>query len=267
MTLIASSDVRRGLDDIAESLSRPSLWLWLGIRDVMLEHTRATLGILWPVLSALAWIGVIYLFLGPSLNQGNSDYLAYVTIGVVSYNFALGVLATGVHTFLRFKGIILNIPNPLFIYPLRITVQVFFSVSLQVVLVIAALLWCGITPHLQMLLVFPAFAFYLLTGVFVSLIIGMVGVKIGDLRFIMATVMRLMMFATPIFWYPTDTGVRMYAAILNPLAHYIEVIRAPLLGQSVDPLSIWVVLGSTIAVTGLGLLLFLSRRNAIVRSL
>ncbi len=258
---------KTGLKDIAESLRRPNLWLRLGIRDLLLDHARAALGVFWPMLGALTWISVIYFIMGVSLSQNNADYLAYITIGVVTYNFASGVLVNGVRSFVRFKGVILNIPNPLFVYPLRMTVKVSFGVSLQIIFIVLALWYCNIPAQMVMLWVIPSIFALLITGVFVALIMGMIGVRIGDLQFMMTTIMRLMMFSTPIFWYPAETGLRMIASKYNPLAHYIEVIRGPLMGRLPDMLSVQVVAANTLFVIFLGLFMFVNGRNDIVRRL
>lgn len=258
---------RGGIADIGASLHRMNLWLRLGVRDLLLEHARASLGALWPLIGAAVWISIIYFLLGSSLGEGNPNYLAYLTIGVVIYNFASGIIVNGVQCFLRFKGVILNIPNPLFIYPLRLFVNVSASTLMQVVFIVAAIIICGIQPTIAWLYLIPGIAALAITGIFIALIMGILGVFIGDLRFLMQSVMRMLMFATPIFWYASDNPVRMVVSHANPLAHYIAIIRDPLLGQPVQPLTVYVVLGCTIASVLIGLALFSKSRNNIVRKL
>lgn len=261
------SYTQSGLADIKASLQRHGLWLRMGIRDVALEHARAALGILWPLIGALGWITIVYLFLGSSLSDNNPTYLAYLTIGIITYNYASGILVGGVSCFQRFKGVILNLPNPLFIYPLRLFVKVAFGVSLQTIFIIGALFICKIEPSWNWLYILPGLFAFAVTGVFLSLIMGIVGIIVGDLRFLMQSVMRLLMFATPIFWYPSEAGARMIATQYNPLAHYISIIRDPLLGQPINMVSIWVVVGCTVASIAIGMAMFHRSRNDIVRKL
>jgi ABC-type polysaccharide/polyol phosphate export permease len=255
------------LEDIFTSITHYNLWLYLGIRDLSLEHARAFLGILWPMIGAFAWITIVYLFMGPSLSGGNINYLAYVSIGIVIYNFASGILIGGVSCFFRYKGIILNIPNPLFIYPLRTLTKVSAGVFLQITFIAISLLLCDIKPQIEWFFIIPSLLCYLITGVFLILIMGIIGVRVGDLRFMMQSIMRLLMFATPIFWYPAESGVRMIATVFNPLAHYIAIIRNPLMGIPIDILSIYVVVCCTLSSILIGLILFRNSRNNIVRML
>lgn len=255
---------RTGLSDIAASLKAPRLWLRLGVRDLVNEHARAALGILWPLIGALAWIVIIYFFIGGTLGEGNPTYLAYLTIGIVVYNFASGVLVNGVNSFIRFRNLILNIPNPMFIYPLRTLTKVSVSTSLQILFIVIALLICGVQPQLSWLWAVGVLPLFFLTGAFLCLGMGIVGVFFGDLRFMMQPIMRMLMFTTPIFWYSKGEGLRMLATVYNPLSHYISIVREPLLGNPYPLLSLWVVIACTLLSGVISLILFHAVRNAMV---
>ena len=233
----------------------------------MLEHSRAYLGIFWPLIGAFAWIGVIFLFVGRQLSEQNATYLAYLTIGIVLYNFASGILVTGVQCFHVFKGVILNIPNPLFVYPLRMVVKVTAGVLLQLVFIVAAMIYCNLGPSIYWLWLIPGIFAYAVTAMFLALIMGILGVWYGDFRFLLSSLMRLLMFATPIFWYPIEEGWRYMAVMFNPLAHYIDIIRNPLLGLPVQPITLMVVAGTTLFCVVFGLYLFGRWRSNIARKL
>ncbi|WP_026147942.1 ABC transporter permease [Robiginitomaculum antarcticum] len=256
---------RSGIADVVASLKLPRLWLRLGVRDLVNDHARASLGILWPLIGALAWIVIIYFFIGNSLGEGNPSYLAYLTIGIVVYNFASGVLVNGVNSFMRYRNLILNVPNPLFIYPLRTLTKVTVSTGLQILFVIAALYICKSPPQLSWIWVLLALPLYFLTGTLLALGMGLAGVFFGDLRFMMQPIMRMLMFTTPIFWYSKGEGIRMLATVYNPLSHYIAIVREPLLGNSFPYLSLWVVIGCTIVIGVISLTLFHVARYSMIR--
>ena len=64
--------------------------------------------------------------------------------------------------------------------------------------------------------------------------------------------MRIAFLATPIIWMVGEGGkgaiVGAYL-LFNPFYHFIEIFRAPLLGQTVDPIS-WVIV-CVISILGL----------------
>ena len=57
--------------------------------------------------------------------------------------------------------------------------------------------------------------------------------------------MRIAFFLTPVMWIPEMLGSRAYLALYNPFAYFVELIRAPLLGQAVPALTWMLVLGVT----------------------
>jgi ABC-type polysaccharide/polyol phosphate export permease len=65
--------------------------------------------------------------------------------------------------------------------------------------------------------------------------------------------MQLMFFVTPIIWKPSALPDRPHVAQWNPLYHFVETMRAPLLGE-VPPASSWL---TVIAITVAGWILCL----------
>jgi ABC-type polysaccharide/polyol phosphate export permease len=62
--------------------------------------------------------------------------------------------------------------------------------------------------------------------------------------------MRVAFFVTPVIWMPDQLGTRAYLALYNPFTYFVELIRAPLLGQ-VPPALTWML---ALAVTAVGCL-------------
>lgn len=58
-----------------------------------------------------------------------------------------------------------------------------------------------------------------------------------------AAVMQVAIFATPIMWPVSALGDRTFIADINPLHHMIDLVRAPLIGELPARLSWLVVLG------------------------
>jgi ABC-type polysaccharide/polyol phosphate export permease len=98
------------------------------------------------------------------------------------------------------------------------------------------------------------------TGVWVALLVGAVCVRYRDVQQFLVSVIQICMFVTPVFW-PEDLlqGTRRFLFVeLNPLYHFINVVRAPLLGQ-VPALSSYVVVIFITAIGWAATYAFLSR--------
>jgi lipopolysaccharide transport system permease protein len=68
----------------------------------------------------------------------------------------------------------------------------------------------------------------------VSLIFGIVCARYRDLPQIVNSALQILIFLTPIMWMPNSISERVgfYLVQLNPLYHLLDLVRAPLLGQS-----------------------------------
>lgn len=255
------------LGDISMSLLRPGTWLRLGIRDVVLQYSRAGLGVAWSLLNVVVWVVVVTVFLGPSLSQDEPFYLTYVATGVVVFNFMSGILGGGTSVLVRLKGALLNLPLPLFACALRHVTQTFFHLVIQSIVIIAAMMIDGVPVTILVWLIVPAIAALVLVAVFVTSGLMVLGARYGDLAFLIQSVMRVMLFATPVFWYAgrIEGSLRYTLSMWNPLAHVLEVVRAPMLGEVPDVISIYVVVGLMAASALLGGGLFVVMRSRVRR--
>ena len=75
--------------------------------------------------------------------------------------------------------------------------------------------------------------------------------------------MRLMFFVTPILWMPGQNGILAGAARINPMTHYLAIIRDPLLYNQWPETSWWVVLAVNAAGVAAGMIAYASTRRKI----
>jgi ABC-2 type transport system permease protein len=71
--------------------------------------------------------------------------------------------------------------------------------------------------------------------VWVSLCFGILATRYRDISPLLVSLVQLLFFMTPIIWNEStlqQQGAGEYARIveLNPLLHYLDIVRAPLLG-------------------------------------
>ena len=64
------------------------------------------------------------------------------------------------------------------------------------------------------------------------IVLGTLGAFVPDIQFVISNLMRVGMFLTPIFWHST-TGVRGHLSMMNPLTHFINIVRTPVVEGSV----------------------------------
>jgi lipopolysaccharide transport system permease protein len=135
--------------------------------------------------------------------------------------------------FIAAEGIIKQLPIPLFVHILRLlwrNMLIFFHNLIIFPLVLLAM---REPPHWTMLISVLGFALLIINLSWLSLLLSLVCARYRDLAQIVASVLQVVFYLTPIVWMPKALPHRAGVFLLNfnPAFHLIEVVRAPLLGQ------------------------------------
>jgi ABC-2 type transport system permease protein len=121
--------------------------------------------------------------------------------------------------------------------------------------VIIAIIFAIFPPPLNwtVLLVIPAIGLFVLNAIWVSIVFGILSTRFRDIGQLLTTVVQLVFFMTPIIWstqsLTSATGEessRLKIVELNPMFHYLEITRGPLLGESVQFYHWAIVIGCTV---------------------
>jgi ABC-2 type transport system permease protein len=245
---------RRAVDDLLAGWNQRELWGHLGWQDIRQRYRRSILGPIWITISmavtAVA-LGVLYAGL---FGNDLSVQLPYVLVGFIVWAFISGCIAEGSEVFTANEGLIRHLPAPLSVHVYRLLWrQILFFAHNMIVYVVMLLVF---PQHLgwSSLLALPAFLLLVANGAWVALLLGIVTTRFRDLEPITQSIVQLLFFLTPIVWIYSDlvnspnsaTASRARLVEFNPLLHFMEIIRAPMLGQP-QHLRHWiVVLGITV---------------------
>jgi ABC-2 type transport system permease protein len=243
-----SISVARAVDDLVSGWRQRPLWGHLGWQDIRQRYRRSVLGPIWISISmavtAVA-LGILYagLFGNPLEEQ-----LPYILVGFIVWGFISGCILEGADVFISNVGLIHHLPAPLSVHVYRMVWRqaLFFLHNLVVYLVM--LLVFPQPLGWATLLAIPAFGLLILNGAWVALLFGVVATRFRDLTPVIQSVVQLAFFLTPIVWIYEDflnspnpaIAERARLVELNPLMHFVEIVRRPLLGQPEQPRN-WVV--------------------------
>jgi ABC-type polysaccharide/polyol phosphate export permease len=105
---------------------------------------------------------------------------------------------------------------------------------------------------LSMLWAVPGLALICITGYWVGLFLGMICARFRDIPPLVNALLQVAMFVSPIMWKKEGMGNTVETlAAMNPLYYYLELVRAPLLGQPAH-YEIWLI---ALSMTVIGLVL------------
>lgn len=259
---VRAAYITPALEDLSASLRLWRNWWTLGWYDFWFKHTRTLIGPFWQTVQVAIWVlGLTLIF---RRGEGNHPhYVAYVALGVIFWNFISGTITASVNVFNRSSNLILNVNNPLLFYCFRQHTHHLARLLFQFLLYLGILVFTLdlITP--ATLMVIPGLLAILLTAVWVGPLLGILGSRYGDTEQIAQTLMRFFFFASPVFWVAKGDGIRQHIALYNPFTHFLEIVRAPLLGDLPSVTSWCVVLG-IFAVGSIGTVAAFSRYRRVL---
>ena len=239
-------------------------WLILGWHDFRLQHHRTVIGPVWQTLQLALWITGLALIFGTGFHRGVENYIPYLAIGLICWNILSSCLLAGPQVFQKNSSLILNIDLPLSLYVFREIVVILGRTLFQLPILIVVLPLFDVEITGTMLWAIPGMIAILLTGFWVMVVGAIIGTRYRDFKHAVGSVIRFLFFATPIVWGPVPDTARAVIALYNPIAHYLEVVRAPLLGQPPSLTSWAVVLFCTLIGYPVMLALFNRHRASIV---
>ncbi|WP_328603981.1 ABC transporter permease [Amycolatopsis sp. NBC_00345] len=252
---------RRAFADLSAGLHARELWALLAWQDIKQRYRRSSLGPLWitvgMAVTALA-LGVVNSALfGTSI----STLLPSITTGLILWNFMNGCIVEGSETFIANEGMIKQLPAPVSVYALRtVWRQALYLGHNLIVYVVVLIIFFGNLNHpyhlvdrpgallhpglsWTVLLAIPALALILLNGAWVVLLLGIVSTRFRDIPPVIQSFITMLFYATPIMWSMDQVRAMNQGAKsgfgsiavdllqLNPVYHFVEIVRAPLVGQ------------------------------------
>lgn len=260
---------KRAFGDLKDGWKSDQLWLQLGWQDIKQRYRRSTLGPLWITIAtgvmAVA-LGLLYSLL---FKEELSYFLPHVTLGLILWGFIAGCIQEGAQVFIANEGLIKQLPAPLSVHVYRLVWrQTLFLAHNMIIYIIMLAVF---RPHLgwDALLFFPALLLFLLNGVWVAMFFGIISTRFRDVAPLVDSLVQLCFYMTPIVWtthtlYANETmSQRARLAEINPLYHYLEIIRSPLMGIDVPAYHWYIVLGFTVVGWGLMLLVMKKARGRV----
>lgn len=228
--------------------------------DIRQRYRRSVLGPFWITISMALFIALLGGIYSRLFNMDIAVYLPYVAFGLIVWGFISGTVIESSNSFIDNTGLIKQIRLPYSIYVLRTVWRALIVLFHTIVLIIPIILIFDVPVTLATPLFIPGLALIFLNQAWLSIAIAILSTRFRDIPQLIATAVQITMFATPIMWPVSSLGGSTLIADINPVYHLIEIVRAPLLGQTPQPLSWIVVIG--LCILGFLLASFLLHRSS-----
>ncbi|MGI4860810.1 MAG: ABC transporter permease [Janthinobacterium lividum] len=220
-----------GADDLIRGIRAVRIWGTLGWHDIKQRYRRSVIGPFWFTLSTAIMVVVLGALYSALLHQEIRDYLPYLAVGLVIWQYIAAVANEGCVAFIGAGNLIKQIRLPVTIHVCRIVWRNFAILLHSLPVVVVLLIVFGRWPSWEFLLVPVALLMLLLHGIWMGTVLGILCARFRDVPPIVTNLIQVVFFFTPVMWSPEILKSRAWVAEYNPLYHLIETVRAPLTGR------------------------------------
>lgn len=266
MTVQAGSkfalDLNKAGLDLRGGLERTSLWWSLAWQDTKQRYRRSFLGPFWITVSTGVLVGAMGPLYGALLGQDVASYLQHLAISMIVWTFISASINEAGVAFVGAEGYIKQVALPLSIHVFRLLAKNVVMLGHNALIIAVVLVFLP-PAHWRDAWLFPFGLVLVLGNLFwISLLLAVLSTRFRDIPQLVTNIVQVAFFLSPIIWKAEMLGPKnRFVADFNPLYHFIEVIRAPLLGEPIHAIS-WIVTSSFLVLGSVAAFLVFARFRA-----
>jgi lipopolysaccharide transport system permease protein len=250
--------------DIAPFVTRHVTWRALAAGDIRSKYRRTLLGPWW-ITATNAFTAVIMgLVAGRFLGADMKTYLPNFMVSMTIWGFISSSIGESCYTMINAGGMIKAVDMPILIHVMRM-VQRNLIIFLHNIAVIP-FIWLVYPWHIGIVAILSVVGL-LIVFIFVvsaSVIVSMICVRYRDIPPIVAAILQLLFFISPIIWSTSQVKGGDLILTLNPIAHLLAITRDPIMGVA-PSLTNWVgAIGSVAVLTAAMVYIYTRYRTRVV---
>jgi ABC-type polysaccharide/polyol phosphate export permease len=209
----------------------------LAITRYKLKDQSTFLGFLWSFLHPLIMLVLLFILFSGRLGKGIDHYAIYLLIGLVQFTHFSTTTNRAMHVLVSMKHLTSDtiFPKELLVIGSVLADVVELMAAMSVCVIIAKVTGVDLSWPIFMLPV--VFLLQVTLALWVSLCLACLYVFVRDLTYVYQAFVRVLLFATPIFYAPSflEHGAAQYIVWLNPLAHLVSFSRSLIIGGELLP--------------------------------
>ena len=244
--------IKSGWQDIQLGFSQWRMCLLLAWKDIRLRYRRSQLGPFWITLSMGITIYSMGFLYGNLFNVKLAHYFPLLAAGMLTWALISSLILESTGAFVEADSYLKQMKLPFSTFILRILARNFIIFFHNIIVIVPIILYFHLPVNRHILLILPGLFIIALNAYCYGMLFAMVGTRYRDVTQIIASIVQVSFFLTPVMWDPTTLSPsHQFIVKYNPFAHFIALIREPLLGRVPSDLTYWATLG----LAGFGFLL------------
>lgn len=207
-------------------------------RDFKTKYKRSVLGVLWSFINPLLTMIVQYVVFSTIFKSDIEFYLAYLLIGIVSFNFFSEACGMALGSVVGNAHLVNKVYVPKYVYPMSRIISSIVNLAISLIPMLAICLFTGVRLGFSAFLMIYFLACLIIFSFGLGMLLSALMVFFRDMQFLWGVISMIWMYCTPIF-YPESILIDECAWILdvNPVYYFIKGSRICMLdGSSPEPI-------------------------------
>lgn len=207
-----------------------------------LRNEGSYLGIVWYLLNPLLFFLLLLFLFYNNIGGDIQYYPLYLLMGIIMFNFFASVTSESTGAILNNRGLIKSVKFPYESLILSNVLKSLFPHIFEIAIFVLLLIIFGINPI--GIIFYPLIIFFFCLFIYgISLILSAFTVYIVDLYNVWDFIIRLLWFATPIF-YKIGQGRLSIINLFNPAYYFITLGRDLIIYNRIPEL--WIIAGAVV---------------------
>src|SRR5262249_49464221 len=188
------------------------------------RYRRSLLGPFWLTLSMSIMIGALGLIYGRLFKADLDHYLPFLTLGLIVWGLISSLISEASGCFSTAAAYLKHSRLPKSLFVCRTVWRNLLMAAHNVVVYVVVAWIFDIEPSAWVLPLPFALAAIALNGAWIGLVLGMVSARFRDVPQIVANLLQVAFFLTPILFQREQLGAFQYLVDLNPFVPFIEIV-------------------------------------------
>lgn len=217
--------------DLVQALRQWRLGATLGWLDIKLRYRGSVIGPFWLTLSTAVMVLAMSVLYAELFHMELHSYMPFLALSLVLWNALSGMVGDACVCFTAAEGTIRAVRMPFVIYSVRAVIRNALVLAHNVVVIIGVFAFFNTWPGAIAVQSLLGLGFWVVDAVAICLLLGTFCARFRDIAPIVASIMQIAFFLTPIIWTKESIGDNAAWLILNPFFCLLSVVREPLLNQ------------------------------------
>lgn len=210
-----------------------SLAVMLAWQDLRQSYRRSAIGPFWLTLAMAVQIVTIGLVFGLIFRAETDEYIPFLAASLILWGLIANTITEGCRTFIDAEILIRQLPLPKVVHVARSVLRNLLTAAHNIVILPIVFFFFSKAPSISLTLFLPGLVVLILNLAWVVALLGLLSARFRDVPPIVASMLTVAFYVTPVMWLPTLLGDGQLAHLLlglNPLYHWLQIVRLPTLG-------------------------------------